>query len=82
MSDIDPIETARELATHANDIEHLQSDMDKMVKEMQEIKTAIQGIQNTLAEAKGGWRVMVGVGSAFAVVGAALGWIIEKFLVK
>ena len=48
MSDIDPIETARELATHANDIQHLQDDMDKMVKEMQEIKLAIQEIQKTL----------------------------------
>ena len=66
MSDIDPIETARELATHANDIEHLQADMDKMVIEMKEIKDAIVSIQKTLSEAKGGWRVMVGVGSAFA----------------
>ena len=41
MSDIDPILTARELATHANDIEHLQADMDKMIKEMAEIKEAI-----------------------------------------
>ena len=30
MSNIDPIETARELATHASNIEHLQEDMDKM----------------------------------------------------
>ena len=34
----DPIETARELATHANDIKHLQQDMDKMVSDMDEIK--------------------------------------------
>jgi len=32
----DPIKTARELATHASDIRHLQSDMDKMVKDMDE----------------------------------------------
>ena len=31
MSDIDPITTARELATHANDIQHLQLDIDKML---------------------------------------------------
>ena len=53
MSVIDPITTARELATHANDIQHLQEDMDKMVREMQEIKIAIQAINKTLSEAKG-----------------------------
>jgi prefoldin subunit 5 len=78
MSDIDPISTARELATHANDISHLQEDMDKMVKEMQEIKTAIQAIEKTLATAHGGWKMFLGIGGAFAMIGAALGWVIEK----
>jgi prefoldin subunit 5 len=70
MSSIDPISTARELATHANDIEHLQADMDKMVNEMKEIKEAIQAIQKTLTEAHGGWRMLLGVGGAAALVGA------------
>jgi prefoldin subunit 5 len=72
MSDIDPIETARELATHANDISHLQVDMDKMVEEMKEIKEAIQAIQKTLAEAHGGWRLLLGVGGAAALIGAVI----------
>ena len=80
MSDIDPISTARELATHANDISHLQADMDKMVDEMKQIKEAIQAIQKTLAEAHGGWRVLIGVGGAMALVGGAIGWIVEKFV--
>lgn len=82
MSEIDPIETARELATHANDIQHLQDDMDKMVAEMKEIKECIQAIQKTLAEAKGGWRVLIGVGSAFAVFGGLIGWLIERWMIK
>ena len=46
MSDvINPIETARELATHANDIEHLQADMDKLVKDMEEDKKCLADIQ-------------------------------------
>ena len=75
---MDPISTARELATHANDISHLQGDMDKMVEEMKEIKEAIQAIQKTLSEAHGGWKMFLGIGGAFAMIGAALGWIIEK----
>ena len=72
MSDIDPIETARELATHANDIVHLQADMDKMVEEMKQIKEAIQSIQKTLDTAHGGWKTLMMVGGAFAVIGAVL----------
>ena len=78
MNDLDPISTARELATHANEIDRLQMDMDKMVDEMKQIKEAVQAIQKTLAEAHGGWKMFSGIGGAFAMIGAALGWILEK----
>jgi prefoldin subunit 5 len=70
MSDL--MEQARELATHAAEIKHLQSDMDKMVTDMEEIKKAIVEIQKTLSEAKGGWKVLMMVGGAAGVVGAGL----------
>ena len=44
------IVTARELATHANDIKHLQSDMDKLVQDMEEVKKCLADIQRMLAE--------------------------------
>jgi len=72
MSDMDPIETARELATHANDIVHLQADMDKMIAEMTEMKRSLQAIEKTLATAHGGWRTLMMVGGAFGLVGALL----------
>ena len=72
MNEMDPIKTARELATHANDIQHLQQDMDKMIEEMKEIKEAIQAIQKTLSEAHGGWRLLLGIGGAAALLGAIL----------
>ena len=75
MSNIDPIETARELATHANDIQHLQDDMDKMVKEMQEIKLAIQSINKTLSEAKGGWKTLLAIGGFVSFVTGIVGFI-------
>jgi prefoldin subunit 5 len=76
MSNIDPIETARELATHANDIQHLQDDMDKMVREMQEIKLAIQGIQKTLSEAKGGWKTLLAIGGFVSFVTGIVGFVV------
>lgn len=74
----DPIETARELATHANDIKHLQDDMDKMVKDMDEVKKSLADIQKTLSEAKGGWRTLMAVaGIASAISGFAV-WVIDR----
>lgn len=71
------IETARELATHANDIEHLQKDMDKLVQDMEEIKKAIQSIQTTLSEAKGGWRLLAAAAGAGGVLTVAIDGIIK-----
>ena len=68
----DAIQTARELATHASNIAHLQSDMDKMASDIDEIKKMLTSINTTLAEAKGGWRVLVGVAGAGGVLGAGL----------
>ena len=76
MNEMDPIKTARELATHANDIEHLQEDMDKMVKEMQEIKLAIQSINKTLSEAKGGWKTLMAIGGFISLLTGIIGVII------
>jgi prefoldin subunit 5 len=73
---IDAIETARELATHASNIEHLQVDMDKMVKEMAEIKTTLQNIERTLSEAKGGWKTLMAIGGAVSLVTGIIGVII------
>jgi len=73
MNEMDPIETARELATHASNIQHLQVDMDKMVKEMEEIKIAIQAINKTLSEAKGGWKTLMAIGGAVSVLTGVIG---------
>jgi prefoldin subunit 5 len=73
---IDAIETARELATHASNIEHLQEDMDKMVKEMAEIKTTLQNIERTLSEAKGGWKTLMAIGGGVSLVTGIIGVII------
>jgi len=66
----DAIKTARELATHASDIAHLQSDMDKMAVDIEEIKKTLASISSTLSEAKGGWRVLMLVGGASGALGA------------
>jgi hypothetical protein len=66
------ITTARELATHAANIKHLQDDMDKLVQDVNDIKAALVEIQKTLSEAKGGWRMLMMISGVSGTVGAAL----------
>jgi len=77
----DEITTARELATHANDIKHLQNDMDAMKEDVAAIRSSIEDIKQTLASAQGGWRVLIFVGSvASGIIGAVSGYLTSKGL--
>lgn len=66
------IQTARELATHASDIKHLQDDMDKMLENMKAMQVTLVAIDKTLSEAKGGWRMLMLLAGASGTVGAGL----------
>ena len=71
------MQTVRELATHSADIRHLETDMDKMTKDMEEIKDAIREISKTLSEAKGGWKLLLVVGGIGASVATFVTWFID-----
>jgi prefoldin subunit 5 len=72
----DEIQTARELATHANDIAHLQDDMDSMKEDIKAIRQSLEDISKKLASAEGGWKMLIAIGSfAGGIVGAILGFI-------
>ena len=71
------MQTVRELATHRADIRHPQTDMDKMTKDMEEIKNAIREISKTLSEAKGGWKLLLVVGGIGASVATLIIWFID-----
>ena len=71
------MQTVRELATHSADIRHLQTDMDKMTKDMEEIKDAIREISKTLSEAKGGWKLLLVVGGIGASVATFVTWAMD-----
>ena len=66
------VQTARELATHAADIKHLQDDMDKLVASMLAMQGTLATIEKTLSEAKGGWKVLMMIGGAGGALGATL----------
>ena len=64
--------TARELATHASDIAHLQNDMDKLVASVAAMQKTLSEIEKTLSEARGGWKILMLVGGASGALGAIL----------
>ena len=72
----------RELAVHETEIKHLQADMDKLVQDMEDIKKTLNSINHTLAEAKGGWRVLMMLGGAGGVLGSAVTYFIQEWIGK
>jgi len=80
MSEIDPIKTARELATHANDIQHLQADMDKLVKDMEEVKQSLADIQKMLGEQASAKKTLHNVLTLGAgLAGGIIVWILDRW---
>ena len=75
MSVSEALDTARELATHASDIKHLQADMDKLVQDMEEIKKSLYEINKTLSEAKGGWKALLWAGGAVSAITGFVGFV-------
>jgi prefoldin subunit 5 len=68
----------RELAVHETEIKHLQADMDRLIQDVESIKTTLNNINATLSEARGGWKILMMVGGA----GGALGAVVTQFAHK
>ena len=78
MSAIDPVAfgeikgAVEALKQQVVDVKQRQSEMDMK----------LDMVLDKLSEAKGGWRVMVYVGGAFAAIGSGVTWVIEHFAGK
>jgi prefoldin subunit 5 len=72
----------RELAVHETEIKHLQADMDRLVQDMDDIKKTLNNINSTLAEARGGWKVLMMLGGAGGVLGSTITYFIQQWLGK
>ena len=72
------VATARELATHAADIDHLQKDMNKLISDMEDVKRTLIAIQSTLAEAKGGWKMLMLLGGAGGLFGSLITQVVHS----
>lgn len=74
-----PVETARELATHANDIKHLQDDMDRLVEDIKAIRSSVAEIERSLSELEGRDKtVKTGLAVIASLVGGAVVWVLDR----
>ena len=64
----------------------LRRDLDDMAATMRDMSKALQSMQTTLTEARGGWRVLVMVGgtigSVIALLWAAGQWIADHVVLR
>jgi prefoldin subunit 5 len=73
-----PVQTARELATHANEIKHLQQDMDRVLIELEAMKQTVDSINQKLDKAEGGWKTLIWIGGLATSVTGVIGYIIGQ----
>jgi hypothetical protein len=52
--------------------------MDRLITEMESIKSTLNSINSTLSEARGGWKILMMVGGA----GGALGAVVTQYAHK
>ena len=65
----------REIATHGAEIKHIQDDLDKIAAEMAEVRKALDAINKTLSEAKGGWKLLMWIAGATSAITGVMGFI-------
>lgn len=73
-------ETIRQLATHDADIKYIKEDLDRLVRSVSTMQSDMRSIKETLAEARGGWRVLMLIGGAGGALGAAVTHWVSTFL--
>lgn len=73
-----PVQTARELATHANEIKHLQQDMDRVLVELEAMKQTVDSINQKLDKVEGGWKTLIWIGGLATSVTGVIGYIIGQ----
>jgi hypothetical protein len=76
MSAIDPQEFGEVRA----DVRTLMQNDREKTDSLRALVEAVQAIQVQLAEAKGGWKLLVGLGGAAASLSAVATWFVHEFL--
>ena len=68
--------TERELAEHGIEIKHIQTDVDTLMGDMEELKKRLDAIESTLNEIKGGWKVFIFIAG---IASALISWVVTHW---
>ena len=69
--------TERELAEHGVEIKHIQAEVDTIMEDMEDLKKRLDGIEKTLEEIKGGWKVFIAIATVGSMV---ISWVVNHWL--
>jgi hypothetical protein len=69
----------REVIEHGVEIKHIQSDVDSIMEDMEQLKARLDGIEKTLEEIKGGWKVFIMIATIFSGI---VSWMVTHWLGK
>jgi len=69
----------REVIKHGVEIKHIQSDVDSIMEEMEQLKARLDGIEKTLEEIKGGWKVFIAIAT---IISGVISWMVTHWLGK
>lgn len=82
QDEIERRQNAVDIARLQVKVDHLTENLAELTKAMQLLAEKVEGIGETLTEAKGGWRMLMLVGGAAGSVGAFLSWIATHVSLK
>jgi hypothetical protein len=71
--------TDREVIEHGVEIKHIQTDVDTLMEDMEQLKARLDGIEKTLEEIKGGWKVFIAIAT---VLSGIISWMVTHWLGK
>jgi len=69
--------TERELGEHAVAIEHMQRDIDDLMRDMKDVKQKIDKIDKAMDEIRGGWKVIIWIAAG---IGAFISYIVAHWM--
>lgn len=65
-----------------NEVRNLRRDMDRFAESLSELAKTLQGINDTLSQARGGWQALAWAGGIGTTIGGAVAWLLAHVKVS
>jgi prefoldin subunit 5 len=71
-----------DIAVLKAELSHLRRDVDLLAGAVERLTAALNNVNTTMSEARGGWRMMMLLGGASATFGGLLTWLLQHLSLK